>query len=83
MPNVKSAKKRMVQNAKRQERNRAAKSAMKSAIKKAKAEPQNETATRSALSIIGKTAKHGMIHPNKAARLASRLQRRVNAAKTA
>ncbi len=82
MPNTQSAKKRARQNAKRRERNRAAKGAMKTAIKTAAADPTDEAKTRQALQSIGKTAKHGVIHPNKAARLASRTQRRANSAKT-
>jgi small subunit ribosomal protein S20 len=80
MPNKRSAKKRMRQNLKRRERNRSAKSAMKSAVKAASVAPTDVEKTREAMRIIGKTAKRGIIHPNKAARLASRLQRRVNAA---
>lgn len=82
MPNTQSAKKRMRQNAKRRERNRAAKSAMKTAIKKAKAAPSDDALSHEALRTIGKTAKRGVIHANRAARLASRLQRRINAAKS-
>jgi small subunit ribosomal protein S20 len=82
MPNTQSAKKRMRQNEKRRARNRAAKSAMKTAIKRVKAEPTDDATAREALRTIGKTAKRGVIHANKAARLASRLQRRVNAAKS-
>lgn len=83
MPNKPSAKKRMRQNIKRRERNRAAKSALKSMIKSAIAAPADPEKTRQALRTIGKTAKRGIIHPNKAARLASRLQRRVNALRAA
>jgi small subunit ribosomal protein S20 len=82
MPNTQSAKKRMRQNAKRRARNRAAKSAMKTAIKRTKAEPTDDALAREALRTIGKTSKRGIIHANKAARLASRLQRRINASKS-
>ena len=65
------------------ERNRTAKSAMKSAIKAASGQPQDAAKTRDALSLVARTAKRGIIHKRKASRLASRLQRRVNAAKAA
>ena len=80
MPNTRSAKKRMRQNEKRRTRNRDAKSAMKTAVKGAEANLGDTVKARAALQIIGKTASRGIIHPNKAARLASRLQRKVNAA---
>ncbi len=83
MPNKKSAKKRLRQNLKRRERNRAAKSTLKAAIKRAGTRPQEVETLRDAMSTIGKTAKRGIIHHKTAARLASRLQRRVNAAKAA
>ena len=82
MPQTQSAKKRNRQNLKRRARNRAAKSTMKTAIKKANAEPESAETTREAMRTIGKTAKRGIIHRNRAARLASRLQRRINAAKS-
>jgi small subunit ribosomal protein S20 len=83
MPNTMSAKKRVRQNAKRRERNRAAKSAMKTSIKKAVTALDKPEATQEALSVIGRTSQRGVIHRNKAARLASRLQRKINAANAA
>jgi small subunit ribosomal protein S20 len=80
MPNTRSAKKRMRQNEKRRTRNRDAKSAMKTAVKRAEADLGDAEKARAALQIIGKTASRSIIHPNMAARLAGRLQRKVNAA---
>ena len=80
MPNTRSAKKRMRQNLKRRTRNRDARSAMKTAIKRAAGDLEDPEKIRQAIRIIGKTAKRGIIHPNRAARLASRLQRKANAA---
>lgn len=85
MPHKKSAKKRLRQNLKRRERNVSAKHRMKTAIKYVKealnsgADPEkiNEL-LRNAVSIINKTAQKGIIHDNKAARLTSRLTRKVN-----
>lgn len=86
MANVKSAIKRVKTNEKATLRNRAARSNMRTAIRRAlEALPSGdaekiEQATRSAVSVIGKTAKKGVIHPRKAARLQSRLRVRVNKA---
>ena len=85
MPNKKSAKKRVLTNKKAELRNKAAKSTMKSAIKST-----NEAATSGAdnakellqetQALIGRTWTRGVIHKNKAARLQSRLMKRVNRA---
>lgn len=65
-------------------RNVAAKSAVKTRIKQANAAiAENgdvQTASVVAISTIDRAAKKGAIHPNKAARLKSRLMKRVNAA---
>ncbi|MCL5269790.1 MAG: 30S ribosomal protein S20 [bacterium] len=85
MPNIKSAAKRMRQNAKRQAANRASRSALRTAIKKTRraAEEANVEQAVSQLAqtlgVIGKTAQKGLIHKNKAARDASRLTKKVNA----
>ena len=85
MPNHKSAIKRVRQAPKRAERNKAARSVFRTALKKvnkALAEGNREAAEAqlaATLKVIGKTAKKGLIHPNKAARHASRLQKKVNA----
>lgn len=87
MPNIKSAEKRMRQNAVRNEANRAQRSALRTAIKKTRdviatgdaqaAEKQMPATT----SIIAKMAQKGQIHKNKAARQTSRLARAANALK--
>ena len=86
MANIKSAKKRAKQMVVRNARNVAQRSQLRTAVKKANAaltsgnaETVQKAANR-ALSLIGRTAKKGMIHKKKAARLESRLQRKVNAA---
>lgn len=85
MPNVKSAKKRVKTNEKSNIRNRQAKSALRTALKKAGAAitagdlEAAKAALPVALSLIGKTAKKGMIHDNKAARQESRLTKKFNA----
>lgn len=77
MPNVKSAEKRMRTNKIREERNKAARSRLRTAIKKARqAEGDGaEAALQKATSLLDRAARKRLIHPNKAARLKSRLAR--------
>jgi len=85
MPNTKSAKKRMKTNQERNLRNRTMRTKMRSALKNANAaveagDPATAQETsKKALSLIGQTAQKGIIHPNKAARQESRLQKKLNA----
>ena len=74
MPNLKSAKKRLRQNAAKQLRNQIAKTRIKTEIKKALAGAENE-----AVSNIDRAAAKGIIHKNKAARQKSRLAKRLAA----
>ncbi|MDR0531756.1 MAG: 30S ribosomal protein S20 [Oscillospiraceae bacterium] len=75
MPNIKSAKKRVLVNQERAARNKSRKSALKTAIKKA----QNaEGEARQALVVeairkVDQAAAHGLIHKNNAARKKSAL----------
>jgi small subunit ribosomal protein S20 len=84
MPNIKSAEKRMRQNAKRRVANRAQRSALRTAIKKARTAVQETTPENAqvqmiqTISIIDKSAQKGLIHKNKAARHASRLMKVLN-----
>lgn len=86
MPNIKSAKKRVKTNRKREERNRAAKSTMKSALKATTeviASGDKEAASKkvqATQALIARTAKRGVIHKNKAARLQSRLMTKARKA---
>ncbi|HNY28194.1 MAG TPA: 30S ribosomal protein S20 [Candidatus Sumerlaeota bacterium] len=86
MPNVKSAKKRVKTNEKRRIRNRQARATLRTALKQANVSvaPGSDleaakTVTQQAFSLIGKTAKKGIIHRNKAARQESRLMKKLNA----
>lgn len=86
MPNIKSAKKRVKTNLRNELRNRAAKSTMRTAIKRTSetlaANPDAAMPElRSTQALIARTAKRGIIHKRKAARLQSRLMLRANAAK--
>jgi small subunit ribosomal protein S20 len=82
-----SARKRIRQNAKRRERNRARKSRIKGEIHKLDAaigagqKDQAAAQLKATSRTVDKIAATGTIHRNKAARLKSRLAKRVNKAK--
>lgn len=79
MPNIKSAKKRVLVAKLRNERNKAAKTELKSVLKKARAEGADAAAAKVAVVKLDKAAGNGLIHKNKAARLKSRLAKKANA----
>lgn len=85
MPNIKSAKKRVIVNNKRAERNKSMNSALKTAIKKANAAIESGAADKKALvtaavkKIDQATAK-GLLHKNNAARKKSALVSKLNKA---
>lgn len=84
MANIKSAKKRILVNRTKAERNKSIKSGVKTAMKKveAAAAANNKEAAAAALlnatSVIDKAAKKGVYHKNTAARKVSRLAKIVN-----
>lgn len=86
MPNIKSAKKRVLQTAKRQQRNQARKSSLKTAVKKVFAALElNDVEGSKALLVaaeskIARAKGKGLLHPNTAARKISRLAKKVAAA---
>ncbi len=86
MPNIKSAKKRVLVSRLRNEKNRAAKSALKTKMKKFDAAlAQNgaagaQAAYREAVAGVDKAAAKGVWHKNKAARKKSQLAKKLNAA---
>ncbi len=76
MPQLKSAKKRVITDLKANQRNRKIRSEMKSAIKKvrtAATKEEGEQALLQAASTIDRTAAKGIVHKNTAARTKSRL----------
>jgi SSU ribosomal protein S20P len=79
VPNIKSAKKRVLVAKVRNDRNKAAKSELKTIIKKARAEGADAKAVLAADIALDRAAGKGYIHKNKAARLKSRLAKKVNA----
>jgi small subunit ribosomal protein S20 len=82
VPNSSSAKKRMRQAARRNERNRTARSALRTAIKKVRGAPAEaaEAAYRQAEQLLDRAARKGLIHKNAAARGKQRLKRVVTKA---
>ena len=84
MANIKSAKKRVLVNRKKAERNKSIKSAVKTSIKRveaavaAKDKEAAVTALQNAISTIDKAATKGVYHKNTAARKVSRLSKAVN-----
>jgi small subunit ribosomal protein S20 len=84
MPNIRSAIKRMRQNERRRQANRAQRSALRTSIKKIRAmiaEGNAEAAQAQltgTLSVIGKAASKGIIPRNTASRYASRISRAVS-----
>ena len=84
MANIKSAKKRVLVNQKKADRNKSIKSAAKTSIKKveaavvAKDKEAAVAALANAISTIDKAATKGVYHKNNAARKVSRLSKAVN-----
>ncbi|HYH50727.1 MAG TPA: 30S ribosomal protein S20 [Acidimicrobiia bacterium] len=82
MANIKSQKKRIITNAKRQERNKAVRSQLKTRIKnadKAAVEGAEDAAdyVRRAVKALDMAAAKGIIHKNQAANRKSKLMKRV------
>lgn len=85
MANIKSQKKRILTNAKRQEANKAVKSELKTRVKTAlrvaTAEPGTDAsvdALRLAVKRLDKAATKGVIHKNQAANRKSSLMKRIS-----
>lgn len=85
MPNIKSAKKRVLVSEVRNAKNRAIKSAVKTQIKKFDAAVAAgegvEAAYNAVVASVDKAAAKGVMHKNTAARRKSALARKLNAAK--
>ena len=73
MPNIASAKKNMRQARAATVRNRAQRSALRTALKKAKAPTASPEERTTAVSLLDRAARKGLIHANAAARHKSRL----------
>ena len=84
MPNIKSAKKRVLVNKTKAARNKSANSALKTALKKANVAIETNAADKEALVKaamikIDKAVAKGLIHKNNAARKKSALALKLNA----
>ena len=85
MPNIKSAKKRVIIAEKNQKKNAAAKSAIRTSVKKARIAVASKdesaaVAVKSAIISVDKAASKGLMHKNTAARKKSQLAKALNAA---
>lgn len=84
MPNIKSAKKRVLVSKVNNERNKMAKSALKTTLKKFEAavaegnKEQADSAYTAAVKSIDQAVKKGIIHKNNAARKKSSIALRMN-----
>jgi small subunit ribosomal protein S20 len=80
MPNIKSAKKRMELSRKWNEANRRKRATLRTAVRKVRsAETAEEAAElyQKAVALIDRAAGRRLMHPNRAARLKSRLSKHV------
>ena len=73
MPNIKSAKKDMRRSRTATIRNRAQRSALRTALKRAGASDATADQRRTAVTLLDRAARKGLIHKNAAARRKSRL----------
>jgi small subunit ribosomal protein S20 len=81
MANIKSQKKRILTNAKANERNKSVRAEMRTRVKSAVADGDvNSEATREAIARIDRAAAKGVIHKNTAARKKSRLIKQLQSA---
>ena len=85
MPNIKSAKKRVLVNKTKAQRNKSANSALKTAIKKANVAIETNAADKNelvkvAVKKIDQAAAKGLLHKNNAARKKSALVAKLNKA---
>ena len=83
MPNIKSAKKRVLVSRTRAARNKSANSALKTALKKAHAAVESDAAdkqavVRAAINKVDQAQAKGLLHKNNAARKKSALAKLIN-----
>ena len=87
MANIKSAKKRILVNRTKADRNKAIRSSVKTAIKKVEAaiaagdKALAQESLKNAISSVDKASKKGVYHKNTASRKISRMTKAVNAVK--
>lgn len=73
MPNLKSSKKDMRKSRAAQARNRAQRSALRTALKKAEAAGATPEQKKTAVQLLDRAARKGLVHANNAARRKSRI----------
>lgn len=78
MPVIKSAKKKLRQDKKREKRNDLLRGALAKTLKMARKKPSKETVVK-AVKLVDKLAKKGLLHKNKTARLKSSLSKLIKA----
>ncbi len=81
MPNIASAKKNMRKSRAAMARNRAQRSALRTALKKAHVSVVAGEDQASAVTLLDRAARKGLIHKNTAARHKSRMAKKANASK--
>ena len=81
MPNIKSAKKRVLVNQAKAARNKSNRSALKTTLKKARAAEgeDRQALVQAAIQKVDQAAAKGLIHKNNAARKKSALAKSLNA----
>lgn len=80
MPNLASSKKDMRKSRARAVRNRAQRSALRTALKKAAAPTATSEDQATAVTLLDRAARKGLVHRNNAARVKSRMAKKANAA---
>ena len=78
MPNIKSAKKRVLVINKKTEQNKAVKSALKTQLKKFGAADNKEELLGATVSFVDSSAAKGVIHKNKANRMKAQLAKKAS-----
>lgn len=76
MPNIASAKKNMRKSRAAEARNRAQRSTLRTALKKAKSTEGSAAERATAVQLVDRAARKGLIHKNAAARHKSRLAKK-------
>ncbi|MBA3579192.1 MAG: 30S ribosomal protein S20 [Gemmatimonadaceae bacterium] len=76
MPNIASAKKNMRKSRAAEARNRAQRSTLRTALKKAKSTDGSAADRASAVQLVDRAARKGLIHKNAAARHKSRMAKK-------
>jgi len=77
VPNIASAKKNMRKSRAAMARNRAQRSTLRTALKKAHANESQPAERTTAVTLLDRAARKGLIHPNAAARHKSRMAKKA------